>query len=307
MLRFVVSRLAQAVPVMFLIATATFFMVRLAPGDPFADEKRIPEEILANLRATYGLDQPLAVQYGRYMRNLLRGDLGPSYKYTGRSVNEIISQSFPVSLELGLEALVLALLLGLPAGLVAALRRNSAWDYLPMATAMAGICLPAFVLGPLLALVFGIWLGWFHPMGWNVASDRVLPALTLGLYYAAYIARLTRAGMIEILSQDFVRTARAKGLPEHVVVLKHALTGGIQPVLSFLGPAIAGLLTGSFIVETVFFVPGLGRFFVNAAFNRDYTLVMGTVLFYAALIIVLNLAVDVVQAWLNPRAREAMG
>jgi len=303
MLRFATKRLLQAVPVLLAIATITFFMVRLAPGDPFTDEKKIPEEILVNLQAHYGLDRPLHVQYFRYMGRLLRGDLGPSYKYIGRSVNELIAQSFPVSLELGLWALLAALLIGVPAGVIAALRKNSAWDYLPMAAAMTGICLPTFVMGPLLALIFGLWLGWFNPLGWNGWSDRVLPALTLGLYYAAYIARLTRGGMLEILSQDFIRTARAKGLPESVVILKHALKGGLLPVVSYMGPAFAGLISGSFVVETIFFIPGLGRFFVNAAFNRDYTMVLGTVLFYAALIIALNLVVDIVQVLLNPRLR----
>ncbi len=305
MLKFIAKRVLQAVPLLFAIATITFFMVRLAPGDPFTDEKKIPDEILASLQARYGFDKPLAVQYLRYLKHLLHGDLGPSYKYLGRSVSEIIAQAFPVSLELGLYALVVALTLGIPVGVLAALRRNSAWDYVPMAAAMTGICLPTFVLGPLLALVFGMWLGWFNPMGWEQWSDRVLPALTLGLYYAAYIARLTRGGMLEVLGQDFVRTARAKGLPEHTVILRHALRGGLQPVVSYIGPAAAGLITGSFVVETVFFIPGLGRYFVNAAFNRDYSMVMGTVLFYAALIIALNLVVDIVQALLDPRLRYA--
>ena len=302
MLKFVVIRVLQAVPVLLAIAVLTFCMVRLAPGDPFSDEKSMPEEIRANLLARYGLNDPLPKQFVRFMGDLFRGDL-PSYKYVGRTVNELIAQAFPVSLELGLYALVVALAVGLPAGVIAALKRNSAWDYLPMSAAMTGICLPTFVMGPLLALVLAVWLGWLNPLGWESWSDRILPSLTLGLYYAAYVARLARGGMLEILSQDFIRTARAKGLPERTVVLKHALKGGLLPVVSFLGPAFAGMISGSFVVETIFFVPGLGRFFVNAAFNRDYTMVMGTVLFYATLIILLNLVVDVAYVLINPKAR----
>lgn len=305
MIAFVCKRLLQAVPVLLAIVTITFFMVRLAPGDPFSDEKQIPAEVQANLRAHYGFDKPLVVQYFRYLGQLLHGDLGPSYKHVGRSVNEIIAAAFPVSLELGLYALGVALLLGLLAGTVAALRRNTVWDYAPMAATMIGICLPTFVLGPLLALVFGLWLGWVNPLGWETWSDRILPALTLGLYTAAYVARLTRGSMVEIMAKDFIRTARAKGLSEAAVVLKHGLRGGVLPVVSYLGPAAAGLISGSFVVETVFFVPGLGRFFVAAAFNRDYSMVLGTVLFYALLIVLFNLAVDIVQALLNPRLRKA--
>ena len=303
MLKLILTRVVQAVPVLFAIATLTFFMVRLAPGDPFSDEKKVPAEVLANLRARYGFDDPLWVQYLRHLRDLARGDLGPSYTYVGRSVNELIAEAFPVSLELGLYAALIALVVGIPAGVCAALKRNTAWHHVPMAFAMVGICLPTFVMGPLLALVFGLWLGWLNPLGWAQFSDRILPSLTLGLGCAAYIARLSRGGMLEVLSQDFIRTARAKGVPEHMVVVKHALKGGLLPVVSYLGPAVAGLISGSFVVETIFFVPGLGRFFVNAAFNRDYHMVMGTVLFYAVLIIALNLVVDIIQAVLDPRVR----
>lgn len=305
MVKLVASRLLQAIPVLWAIATLTFFMVRLAPGDPFSDEKQIPAEIRANLLAYYGLDQPLGTQYLHQLGRWLHGDLGPSYKHPGRTVNQIIAEHFPVSLELGLWALLVALAVGLPAGVIAALKHNSRWDYLPMASAMTGICLPTFVLGPLLALGFGLKLGWFNPAGWESPGDRVLPALTLGLYYAAYIARLARGGMLEILSKDFIRTARAKGLPEWRVVCTHALRGGLLPVLTFLGPACAGLITGSFVVERVFWVPGLGRYFVDAAFARDYSVIMGTVLFYAVLIVVLNLVVDLLHAVLDPRVRDA--
>ncbi len=305
MVKLIVSRLLQAIPVLWAIATLTFFMVRLAPGDPFSSEREIPPEIRANIQARYGLDKPLSVQYVRQLNQWLRGDFGPSFKHPDRTVNGIIAEHFPASLMLGLSALLVALVVGLPAGIYAALKHNSPGDYLPMSLAMTGICLPSFVLGPLLALAFGLWLGWFNPAGWDHPGDRVLPALTLGLYYAAYIARLARGGMLEILTKDFIRTARAKGLPEWRVVCTHALRGGLLPVVTYLGPACAGLVTGSFVVEYVFWIPGLGRYFVNAAFDRDYTVIMGTVMFYAVLIVGLNLVVDLLHALLDPRLRDA--
>ncbi len=301
--RFILTRLLQAVPVLLIIATLTFFMVRLAPGGPFSGEKKIPEEIQRNIEAHYGFDKPLGEQYLRYMGHLLQGDLGPSFKYVGWDVTELIGHSFPVSLQLGAFAMLIALAVGLPAGVIAALRKNTAADYIPMGLAMVGICLPTFVMGPLLILLFSSKLGWFSPMGWYSWRDLVLPSLTLGLYYAAYIARLTRGGMLEVLGQDYIRTARAKGASTTRVVFRHALRGALQPVVAFLGPAMAGLISGSFVIETIFFIPGLGRHFVNAAFNRDYTMVIGTVLFYAVLILALNLLVDIVQAALNPRSR----
>jgi oligopeptide transport system permease protein len=303
MFRFIGRRFLETIPVLFVIATVTFFMVRLAPGGPFTTEKSIPPEIQKKLEAFYGLNKPLFQQYLDYMGNLLKGDLGPSFKYATWSVNELIWSAFPVSLELGCYGLAIALALGLSAGVIASLRQNSALDHASMSLAMVGICVPTFVTGPLLILLFGLALGWFNASGWDSARDRVLPALTLGAYYAAYIARLGRGGMLEILNQDFIRTARAKGASPGRVILKHALRGGLLPVVSFLGPAVAGIITGSFVVETIFQVPGLGRFFVTAAFNRDYTMVLGTVLFYAVLIILLNLVVDVVQVWLNPKLR----
>ena len=304
MWRLISRRLLQAVPVLLVISVATFLMVRLAPGDPFSDERRMPDDVRARLAACYGFDEPLWRQYLQHMTHLLRGDL-PSFRHPERTVQEVIAEAFPVSLELGAYALVVALVLGIPAGVVAAVRRNRLWDHLLMGVAMGGICLPSFVLGPLLILAFALTLGWVNPMGWDHPGDRVLPALTLGLYYAAYIARLARGGMLEVLSQDYMRTARAKGLPGWQVVVRQGLRGGLLPVVTYLGPASAGLLTGSFAVETIFFIPGLGRFFVNAAFNRDYTMVLGTVLFYAVLIVVLNLLVDVVHLWLDPRLRDA--
>lgn len=303
MFRFVARRLLQTIPVLFVIITATFFMVRFVPGGPFTGEKTIPPEILRNLEAHYGLDQPLWRQYATYLGKIVRGDLGPSFKYTNRTVNEIIAQKLPVSLELGALALVVALLVGLPLGVLAAVRRNSWLDYLASSVGMLGICVPTFVLGPLLVLFFAIHLGWVNASGWYDPIDRVLPALTLGLVYAAYVMRLTRGGMLEVLNQDYIRTARAKGASETRVVLRHALRGGLLPVIAFLGPAVAGILTGSFVIETIFQIPGLGREFVNSAFNRDYTLILGTVILYASLIVVCNLVVDVVQVWLNPKLK----
>jgi len=302
MFKFIGRRVAQSVIVLFVIITVTFFMVRFAPGDPFSAERKMPEHIKQSLMAHYGLDQPLLVQYGRYLGNLLKGDLGPSFTGT-RSVNQILAAAFPVSLELGGWALLIALGIGLPVGIVAAVFRNTLADYIPMSMAMVGICLPTFVLGPILALVFGVWLGWFNVSGWFMPLDRVLPATTIGLVYAAVIARITRGGMLEVLSQDFIRTAQAKGVPFPRIIVVHTLKGGLLPVVSFLGPALAGIISGSFVVETIFQIPGMGREFVNSAFNRDYTLVLGTVILYAALITAANLLVDVVQVVLNPRLR----
>ena len=303
MFRYTVRRLLQLVPVLFVIISATFFMVRFVPGGPFAAEKAVPPEILRNLEAHYGLDQPLWRQYASYLGKIVQGDLGPSFKYANRSVNEIIADKLPVSLELGGWALLIALAIGLPLGVVAATHRNTWLDYLCSSIGMIGICVPVFVGGPLLALLFGIYLHWFNVSGWYGLSDRFLPALTLGLAYAAYLMRLTRGGMLEVLSQDWIRTARAKGATETRIVLRHALRGGLLPVVTFLGPAVAGILTGSFVIETIFQIPGLGREFVNSAFNRDYTLVLGTVILYATLIGLCNLAADIAQVWLNPKLK----
>jgi len=303
MLRFIISRLLQTIPVLLVISIITFTMMKSAPGGPFDREKKVPEEIKQQLEAYYHLDKPATVQYLIWLKNVLRGDLGPSTKYSQRSVNELIGTAFPVSLELGMWALMIALILGGTAGMLASSRPNSIVDYGPMSLAMGGICVPNFVLGPVLVLVFAVHLGWYNANGWFFPSDRVLPALTLGIYYAAYVARLTRGGMLEVLGLDFVRTARAKGVSEKDVVVKHAFRGGIRPVISFLGPAMASLLSGSFVVETIFQVPGLGRFFILAAVNRDDSLLMGTVLVFSLLIIFLNLVVDVVLVWLNPRLR----
>jgi oligopeptide transport system permease protein len=304
MLRFVANRLLfQTVPALLIIITATFFMIRFVPGGPFTAEKAVTPEILRNLEAHYGLNKPLYRQYFDYLGRLLHGDLGPSFKYPNRTVNEILSNKLPTSLELGLLSLTVALTIGIPLGTLAAVKRNSWMDYLCSSFAMLGICVPTFVLGPLLVLTFAIHFQWLNASGWYGPADRILPCLVLGCVYAAYVARLTRGGMLEILNQDYIRTARAKGASETRVVFKHALRGGLLPVVSFLGPAIAGILTGSFVIETIFQIPGLGREFVNSAFNRDYTLVLGTVILYATLLILLNLATDVVQVWLNPKLK----
>lgn len=304
MSRFIISRLLQAVPTLWVIATITFFMTRFAPGGPFDAERSIPEEIKVKLQSHFGLDQPLFKQYLLYLKNLLQGDLGPSFKYPEWDVSELIITAFPVSLTLGLFSLIIALIIGIPAGMVAALKRNSWMDHLPMSLSMAGICLPTFVLGPLLIYGLSTQLNIFPPLGWYGPSDWILPSLTLGLFYAAYIARLTRAGMLETLQLDYVRTARAKGASSWRILTKHASRGGLLPVITFLGPAFAGLISGSFVIESIFFIPGLGKFFVTAAFNRDYTMVLGTVLFYATLIILLNLMVDLLQAWIDPKSRQ---
>ena len=304
MLAIIARRLLQAIPTLWIIATLTFVLLALTPGGPFDSEKPLPDEVKAQIEAHYGLDLPLHQRYFRFMGNLLHGDLGPSYKYAGWDVDEVIAQSFPTSLELGFWALLTSLAIGIPIGVLAALRHNKPSETALMGIAMIGIGLPAFVLGPLLLLVFSSGLGWFNPLGWHYPSDRMLPTLTLALFYAAYIARLARSGMLDVLRNDYIRTARAKGLRESIVVGRHALRVALYPVVAYIGPAAAGMISGTFVVETVFFIPGLGRFFVNSAFNRDYTMTMGTVLFYAVLILLFNLIVDLLQMWMNPRTRH---
>lgn len=305
MLGFIVKRILQSVPVFLVVITATFFMVRAAPGGPFDQERSVSPAVMQSLNARYNLDAPLWQQYTDYLGNLLQGDFGPSFRFANRSVNEIIAAGFPVSLELAFYALIISLVIGLLAGVIASLRPNTPQDYIPMSTAMAGICLPNFVLGPLLILFFGIWLEWVPVSGWgSTPGDKILPALTLGSTYAAYIARITRGSMLEVLSQDYIRTARAKGLSTFRIIILHASRGGVAPVISFLGPALAGLLTGSFVVETIFQIPGLGRFYVEAAFNRDYTMILGCTIFFAGIIILCNLMADILLVWLNPRLRQ---
>ena len=305
MLSYILRRLMWAVPTLLVIITLAFFMMRLAPGGPFAQERTLPPEIEANLRAAYGLDKPLIAQYADYVGGVLTGDFGPSFKYRDFTVTELIAQGLPVSLRLGLSALIVAVLAGVTLGTLAALRQNSWLDHTVMSLAMTGIALPNFVVGPLLSLVFGVYLRLLPTSGWGggAADHMVLPVIALALPYIAYIARLTRGSMIEVMRSNYIRTARAKGLPEWLVVSRHALKAGLLPVVSFLGPAAAGLITGSVVIETIFGLPGTGRYFVQGALNRDYTLVMGVVIFYASLIIVLNLIVDALYGLLDPRVR----
>ena len=305
MLKFLLSRIAQAIPVLLVVVTATFFIVHAAPGGPFSADKAVPPEVIEALEAQYKLDQPVWRQYISYLGDILTGDFGPSFKYPGRSVNELIMAGIPITAELAFYAMLVALGLGVLSGVGAAMRPNTLQDYAPMTLAMIGICMPSFLLGPLLVLVFGIELEMVPVSGWgDIPGDKILPSITLGTGYAAYIARLSRGGMLEILSQDFIRTARAKGLSESTVIIKHALKGGLIPVIAFLGPAFAGLLAGSFVVETIFQIPGIGRFYVQAAFNRDYTLILGMTIFLSTLIIIFNLISDLISIWLNPKLRD---
>lgn len=303
MIRFIAWRLLQGLLVLLAIYAVTFALVTATPGSPFSSERAMPPEILAQIEAFYGYDRPLPERFWTSLVNLLHGDFGPSAVYANRSVTEIIGDSFPVSLKLGSISLLVALLIGLPAGIIAAVKKNTWLDYVPMSASMAGICLPTFVMGPLLALVFGLILQLLPVAGWFGPEFIVLPAATLGLYYAAYFARLTRGGMLEMLNQDFVRTARAKGVPETTIVWKHCLKGGLIPAITFLGPAMAGIISGSFVVETIFQVPGLGQWFVRGALNRDDFLILGLTVLFASLIVLTNLLVDIAQIALNPRLK----
>ncbi len=303
MLNYSLRRLLGALPTLFVLLTLAFFMIRLAPGGPFDTERRLPPEIEVNLKQKYHLDESLVKQYGRYLWNIARGDFGPSFKYQDVSVNKLIADGFSVSLRLGVLAMLAALLLGIGLGTVAALRQNRAADYGVMSLAMLGISIPNFVLAPLLILGLAVYLQWLPAGGLSSWRHYLLPVLSLAMPQLAYIARLTRGSMIEVLRSNFIRTARAKGLPTHLVILRHALPAAMVPVVSFLGPATAGIITGSVVIETVFGIPGLGRYFVQGALNRDYTLVMGVVLFYGVLIIAFNFLVDLLYAWLDPRVK----
>lgn len=306
MLRFTLQRLLSAVPTLLVLISLAFLLIRVAPGGPFDAERRLPPEIEQRLRAAYHLDEPLPQQLGRYLWNLLQGDFGPSFQYRDRTVTELIGASFPVSLRLGALAMALALLLGVAAGTLAALRQNRFADHALMTAAMTGISIPNFVLAPLLVLMFAVWLRWLPAGGLGDGGLRylVLPVIALALPQVAYIARLTRGSMIEVLRSPFVRTARAQGLPMRTIILRHALRPALLPVLSYLGPALAAIVTGSVVVEQIFGVPGLGRFFVQGALNRDYTLVMGVVVFYGTLIVAMNFLVDVAYGWLDPRLKR---
>ena len=303
MLRFAAKRLIGAIPTLFLIVTFSFFLMRIAPGGPFDRERIVPPEIEARLIHAYHLDDPLWKQYLRYLGDLVQGDFGPSLKYKDFTVTELIAEGFPVSMRLGGLAVLIALLVGVSTGTIAALRQNSSTDYTAMGLAMTGIIVPNFVMAPLLTLVFGLWLSWLPVGGWGGPIYMILPVFALSLYQIGFIARLTRGSMIEVLRTNYVRTARAKGLPEHVAISRHALKAAILPVVSYLGPAIINTITGSVIIEQIFGIPGIGRYFVQAALNRDYTLVMGVTVFYGVLIILANLAVDLIYGLLDPRIR----
>lgn len=303
MLRFAVRRLLGLVPTLLIIVVVSFLVIRLAPGSPFASERGIPPEVLVDLKAKYGFDRPLHEQLVSYVWNLAKGDLGLSTKYPNRTVNDLLADGLPATLLLGVCALVWALILGICAGIIGAIRQNTAWDYGFMTVAMIGISMPTFVLGPVLVLLFALSVYALPPAGWGGLRHVVLPALTLGTAYAAYIARLTRAGMLEVVRSDFVRTARAKGLPEHTIVLRHMLRGGLLPVVTYLGPATAHLLVGSVVVEKIFATPGIGPYFVDAAFNRDYFVVMGIVVLESSFLLIMNLLVDLAYGFMDPRIR----
>ena len=306
MLRYTLLRLLGAIPTLLLVIILAFLMVHAAPGGPFDDERVLPPDVAANIEAVYHLDEPLPQQFLRYMSGLLRGDLGPSFRYRDYTVAELIGTGFPLSLRIGLLAIALALLLGVSSGTIAALRQGSMLDRVVMSFAMTGISIPVFVVAPVLVLLLAVKLHWL-PAGWSGspgAAKYILPVITLALPQIAYIARLTRASMIDVLGRDFIRTARAQGLGTKTIIRVHALKPAMLPVLSYMGPAIAAILTGSVVVEEVFGIPGLGQFFVRGALNRDYTLVLGIVIFYATLIIALNLLVDVLYGVIDPRVRQ---
>ena len=306
MLRFIIRRLLVTIPTILVVITITWVLIKLAPGNFYSGEKRLPAAIEKNIREKYGLDKPWYQQYSRTMWPIIRhGDFGTSLKYQGQSVNTIIARSLPVSAAVGILAYILALIVGITVGSIAALKQNSRWDYASMAGAMLGISMPNFVLGPILVLVFSLTLYWLPPSRWGGFPSRnlILPVLTLSAVYMAYIARLTRAGMLEVLRSDYIRTARSKGLSEKDVVVKHALRGGLMPVVSYTGPALAFLLTGTVVVERIFALPGLGNYFIQASLNRDEPLIIGIVAFIAITLLLMNLLVDIAYAFLDPRVR----
>lgn len=306
MIRIILSRLGQGIVTLFVLITITFFLVHAMPGSPYTDEKAIPEHVLARMKAYTGLDQPVPVQYFRYLKNLIvYQDMGDLIKKDGVKVSEVIGESFPVSFALGVLSIGIALIIGIPAGVIAAVKKNTVIDFACLAAAMTGICLPSFVIGPLLAVGAGLQLRWLNVAGWSSPTDWILPAFTLGLINAAYLARLARGGMLDVLNQDYIRTARAKGVSESRIVIRHALRGGLIPAVAFVGPAFAGMISGSFVIETIFQVPGMGQHFVNAATDREFFLIQGLVLFYGFLIVGANLLADIAQIALNPRLRKA--
>jgi oligopeptide transport system permease protein len=306
MFRIIISRIGQGIITLFVLVTLTFFLVRAMPGSPYTQEKAIPAHVLQRMKEYTGLDKPVMVQYANYLKNLVvHQDLGDLIKKDGVKVSEIIAESFPVSLALGVMSIGIALLIGIPAGVIAAVRKNTSIDFSCLAFAMLGICLPSFVIGPLLAVFAGLGLQSLNVAGWSSPGDWILPAVTLGIINAAYLARLARGGMLDVLSQDYIRTARAKGAPGSRIVIRHALRGGLIPAVAFIGPAFAGMISGSFVIETIFQIPGMGQHFVNAATDREFFLIQGLVLFYGFLIVGANLLADLAQIALNPRLRKS--
>ncbi|HVF54565.1 MAG TPA: ABC transporter permease subunit [Pyrinomonadaceae bacterium] len=305
MLRFIIRRLLITIPMVLIVITLTWGLIRLAPGNFYAGEKKLPPAIEKNIREKYGLDKPWYVQYGKMIGSILRWDFGNSLKYEGQSVNEILRNTFPVSATIGILAYLLALIVGITSGTIAALKQNTKWDYGSMGLAMLGISLPNFVLGPLLVLVFSLTLYWLPPSRWGgfFSLNLVMPVITLSAIYMAYIARLTRAGMLEVLRSDYIRTARAKGLKERDVIFRHVMRGGLMPVVSFTGPALAVLLTGTVVVERIFALPGVGNYFINANLNRDEPLILGIVAFIGIITLIFNLLVDIAYAYIDPRIR----
>lgn len=304
MIKFIFFRILQAIPTLFFLITISFFLMRLAPGSPFMGERAYPPEVMANINAKYGLDKPLIVQYGVYLKDLLKGDFGPSFVYKDLSVNDLVSQAFPVSITLGVIAFVVAVSLGVSVGIIAALRQNSFIDYCIMAFAMVGVVLPNFVIAPLIVLLFSIKLGLLPSGGWNIEIQfLLLPVIALSLSYVARVARITRGSMVEVLHSDFIRTAKAKGLSSFRILVHHALKPAMIPVISYLSPAFVGIITGSVVVETFFTIPGVGQLFVNGALNRDYSLVLSLTIIVGALMILFNAIVDIAYAFLDPRIK----
>ena len=306
MLGYILKRVAGAIPTLLVLITIAFFLIRVAPGGPFDSDKELPPEILKTIEAKYHLDEPLPKQYIRYLKQIVQGDFGPSFSYKDFTVTELISKGFPVSLTIGGFALLLAVIVGISLGTYAALKQNTWLDYVLMSTAMIGISIPNFVIAPLLILFFAIYNNWLPAGGWSEGSwpNLILPVIALSLHYIAYIARIMRSSMIEILTQDYIRTAKAKGLSVFNTTIKHAIKPALMPVISYLGPAAAGILTGSVVIEKIFGIPGLGQYFVQGALNRDYTLVMGVIIFVGVLIIFFNLLVDLIYAWLDPKIMQ---
>lgn len=305
MIHYLLRRLIGTIPTLLIIITISYFLIRLAPGGPFDFDKTLPAEIQASLEQKYHFDKPLYVQFGYYLSDLLKGDLGPSFQYVNYTVTELIRQGFPISLQLGLSAMLLAVLIGCSAGMIAAYKQNSRYDYILMSLSMTGISVPNFVMAPILILFFSITLAWLPAGGWEggALKNQILPIITLALPQIAYLARITRGSMLDVLRANYIRTAFSKGMPVHIVLFRHALKPTLLPVVSYLGPAIAGIITGSIVVEQIYGIPGLGRYFVQGALNRDYTLVMGVVIFYGVLIVLLNLLVDLLYGWLDPQIR----